>query len=285
MPYTCAESWKKTGPVEQFYDATDAAGLVYRLGMAESLYYQDTVERQRRGRPAAEQSDRRCCGGYLVWKYNDSWPQVYSAKVDYFLEPKHVYYALRRAYAPLMLSFDFDTYLYLWVINDTRQPVTGIVTVQLYHLEQNEFRKEIEREVTVHPGKSHVVVRLDQAGIRAFRKEHVLFATLTDNSGQILARANAFADIERRLTFPEATLDVTLREDAMVVTTDKFARCVTLTGDAQGDDFGWCFEDNYFDLLPGESKVVRILGKHAEGHITAKPWYSPHATTVQWKRP
>ena len=69
------------------------------------------------------------------------------------------------------------------------------------------------------------------------------------------------------------------------MTTDKFARCVTLSGDAQGDAFGWFFEDNYFDLLPGESKVVRILGHHAEGRITAKPWYSPHATTVEWKRP
>jgi hypothetical protein len=285
MPYTCAESWKKTGPVEQFYDATDAAGLVFRLGMAESLYYQDTIERQRRGRPATEQSDRRCCGGYLVWKYNDSWPQVYSAKVDYFLEPKHVYYALRRAYAPLILSFDFDTYLYLWLINDTREPVTGTVKIQLYHLEQSEFRKEIVQEVTVPPGKSNVVVRLDQAGIRAFRKEHILFATLTDNSGQVLARANAFADIERRLAFPEAKLDVQVEEGVLVVTSDKFARCVTLAGDADGNAFGWFFEDNYFDMLPGETKVVRILGRHAEGRITAKPWYSPHGAAVPWKRP
>jgi hypothetical protein len=284
MPYTCAESWKKTGPVEQYYDATSAADLVYRLGMAESQYYQDTVERQRRGRPAAEQSDRRCCGGYLVWKYSDSWPQVYSSKVDFFLEPKHVYYALRRAYAPLMLSFDFDSYLYLWVINDTRKSVTGTAKIQLYHLEANEFRKEIVREVTVAPGKSVVAVQLDQEGIRAFRKEHLLFATLTDESGRTLARANAFADIERRLTFPEAKLKVTLRDDALVVTTDKFARCVTLSGDAQGDPFGWFFEDNYFDLLPGETKVIRIHGDHAEGHITAKPWYSPHASKVQWKR-
>ena len=285
MPYTCAESWKKTGPVEQFYDATDAAGLVYRLGMAESLYYQDTIERQRRGRPASEQTDRRCCGGYIVWKYNDSWPQVYSAKVDYFLEPKHVYYTLRRAYAPLMLSFDFDSFLYLWAINDTCEPVTGTVELQLYHLEKNEFRKKIVCEITVPPGRSQVAVRLDQAGIRAFRKEHILFATLTDSSGKVLARANAFADIERRLTFPDAKLDVQLQQGALVITTDKFARCVTLSGDANGDAFGWFFEDNYFDLLPGESKVVRILGQHAEGRITAKPWYSTHATTVKWKRP
>jgi beta-mannosidase len=284
MPYTCAESWKKTGPVEQFYDATDAAGLVHRLGMAESLYYQDTVERQRRGRPATEPSERRCCGGYIVWKYNDSWPQVYSAKVDYFLEPKHVYYALRRAYAPVMLSFDIDTFITLWAINDSQEPVTGTVKIQLYHLENCEFRKEIIQEVAVAPGKSKVVVQLDEAGIRAFRKEHILFATLTEKTGQVLARANAFADIERRLTFPEARLDVKVRESALVITTDKFARSIQLEGYANGDPFGWFFEDNYFDLLPGETKVVRILGSHSSGRISARPWYSPHTTTVDWKR-
>lgn len=282
MSYTCAESWKKTGPVEQFYDATDAAGLVHRLGMAESLYYQDIVERQRRGRPAPEQSDRRCCGGYLVWKYNDSWPQVYSSKVDYFLEPKHIYYALRRAFTPLMLSFDFDSSLYLWVINDTRAPVTGTLRIRLYHLEAREFRKEVLREVTVAPGQSQVAVQLDKAGVRAFRKEHILFAELTGPLGQVLARANAFADIERRLTFPEAKLNVQVQDGALVLTTDAFARSVYLTGDAEGDTFGWFFEDNYFDLLPGETKTVRILGNHTAGQITVRPWYSPHTTTVSW---
>jgi len=285
MPYTAAESWKKTGPVEQFYDATDLAGLVYRLGMAEGLYYQDTVERQRRGRPAEEPGDRRCCGGYIVWKYNDSWPSVYSAKIDYFLEPYHAYYALRRAYAPVMLSFDIGTFLYLWAVNDSTVPVSGTVRIQLYHLEAGEFRKEIVREVTVPPGKSKVVVRLDQAGIRAFRKEHILFATLTDRSGNVVARANAFADIERRLTFPAAKLDVKVTPGGLEITTDKFARAVNLEGDANGDAFGWFFEDNYFDLLPGEKKVVRILGRHPHGRIVAKAWYSPHTTTVAWQPP
>jgi beta-mannosidase len=284
LPYTTGSSWKKTGPVEQFYDADDAAGLVYRLGMAESLYYRDTVERQRRGRPGAEPGDRRCSGGYLVWKYNDSWPQVYSAKVDYFLEPYHVYYELRRAYAPVLLSFDFDTYIYLWAVNDTRAPVSGTVRIQLYHLEQEKFRKEIIRDVTVAPGKSKVVVRLDQAGIRAFRKEHLLFATLTDASGNVLARTNALADIERRLTFPEARLTVTVEDDHLAITTDKFARSIHLDGDADGDPFGWFFEDNYFDLLPGETKIVRILGDHRSGTITARAWFSPHTTTVDWER-
>jgi hypothetical protein len=283
LPYTTSESWKKIGPVEQFYDATDAAGLVYRLGMAEGLYYQDMVERQRRGRPAADPTDHRCCDGYIVWKFNDSWPQIYSAKVDYFLEPYHAYYALRRAYAPLLLSFDIGTFICLWAVNDGTLPISGTVKVQLYHLGRNEFRKQIVRDVTVAPGKSIVVVQLDQVGIRAFRREHVLFATLTDRSGGVLARANALADIERHLAFPDAKLDVKVTHGALVIATDKFARSVTLEGEANGDPFGWFFEDNYFDLLPGEIKTVRILGQHREGRIRVKAWYSSQPTTVGWQ--
>jgi hypothetical protein len=283
LPYTTAESWKKTGPVEQFYDATDAASLVHRLGMAEALYYQDTVERQRRGRPSTDPGDHRCCGGYIVWKYNDSWPQIYSAKVDYFLEPYHAYYALRRAYAPVMLSFDIGTFIYLWAVNDGTTPVSGIVKIQLHHLEQSTFRKEIVREVTVAPGKSMVVVQLDKAGIRAFRREHILFATLTDKSGTVIARTNALADIERRLTFPDATIAVKVENGVLGISTDKFARCVTLEGDTNGDPFGWFFEDNYFDLLPGEVKTVRILGRHRQGRISVKAEYSSQPTTVDWQ--
>ncbi len=79
-------------------------------------------------------------------------------------------------------------------------------------------------------------------------------------------------------------MDVRIENGALRITTDKFARAVHLEGDADGNPFGWFFEDNYFDLLPGEEKVVRVLGTHRRGRITAKPWYSPHTTAVNWQR-
>jgi beta-mannosidase len=285
LRYTTSTSWKKTGPVELFYDATDAASLVHRLGMAESLYYQETIERQRRGRSADDPANRRRCGGYLVWKFNESWPQVYSAKVDYFLEPYHAYYAIRRAFAPVLLSFEVGNAIWLWVVNDTTAPVAGTVKVQLFHLDQNKVRKEIVREVTVAPGRSLVVVRLDEAGVTSFRREHVLNATMVDKSGNLLAQATTLTDIERRVCFPQARLCMTIRGGELVMTSDMFARTVCLEGDAQGESSGWFFEDNYFDLFPGETRTVRILGRHTVGRIVARPWYSPHAAVVEWTKP
>jgi beta-galactosidase/beta-glucuronidase len=284
LRYTTGSSWKKTGPVELFYDANDPASLVYRLGMAEALYYQDVIERQRRGRDATDATDRRRCGGYLVWKFNDSWPHIYSGKVDYFLEPYHVYYALRHAFAPVMLSFDKGAYIYLWAVNDSPRAVSGRVRIQLFHPDRNEVRKEIVRDAEVAPGKSRVVVRLDEAGIGTFRREHILHAALVDDSGRQIADAFSYGDIERRMRFPDAKLDVTVVDGVLKIRSDRFARAVTLTGDADGDCFGWFFEDNYFDLMPGETKAVRILGEHAEGRVSAKAWYSPHVTTVEWSR-
>jgi beta-mannosidase len=284
LPFTTSEASKKTGPVEQLFDATDDVSLINRIGIAEGMYYQDTVERQRRGRRATEAGDRRSCGGYLVWKFNDSWTEIYSAKVDYFLEPYHAYYFLKRAYAPVLLSFDIDTFIYLWVVNDSMETVSGTVKIQLYHLGACQFRKEIIKEISVTPGKSLVAVQLDKEGIRAFRKEHILFAKLTDKNNNIIARADSLTDIERRLNFPDARLNIKVENNSVVITTDKFARNINLEGDANGDSFGWFFEDNYFDLLPGEIKTVRILGKHPKGKITAKAWYSSNSTTIDWQK-
>jgi hypothetical protein len=283
--YMSTEGWKKTGPVELFYDADNAEQLIYRIGMAEALYYQTTVERQRRGRAATDTTDTRKCGGYLVWKYNDSWPQIYSAKVDYFLEPLHSYYTLKRAYEPVMLSFEVATYIWLWVVNDSRETIKGNVTIELFHLDQNKTRKTIERELEIKPGKSKVIVRLDEAGIGSFRREHILHASLKDASGNKITETFSLGDIERRVTFPDAKMSVSVRDGKLVLKSDKYAHSVTLQGNDNGDKSGFLFSDNYFEMMPNEEKTIEILGDKTKGSIDVKAWYSNQSTKIEWQKP
>jgi hypothetical protein len=183
-----------------------------------------------------------------------------------------------------MLSFEKGAYIHLWAVNDSPETVRGVVRIQLFHPQRNEVRREIVRDVRVAPGKSEVIVRLDEAGIGTFRREHVLYASLTNEAGQRVAECFSYGDIERRMQFPDAQLTVRVSDGQLIISSDKFARAVTLQGDADGDESGWLFADNYFDMMPGETRAVRILGDHTTGQVSAKAWYSPHTTMVQWRK-
>jgi hypothetical protein len=130
-------------------------------------------------------------------------------------------------------------------------------------------------------GQSGEVTCLDFLG--QFRTENVLYARFIDAGRGVDYTNIDYVDTDRRLVFPEAKLSLSVDGDVLSITSDRFARIVELSGDEGGDEFGWLFEDNYFDLMPGVVKKVRIGGNHEKGIIAAKAHYSPHATTLEWK--
>lgn len=274
--------WQRTKNTEKFYDADNAEDLIYRMGSAHSLHLRETVEMSRRGRPADDNSGARICKGHIVWKLNEPYPAFYSSMIDYYLEPNMSYYALRRAYEPVMLSFDIGNDINLWLINDSMDTIGGKVICSLFNPRSNEVIKEISKDVDILPDESKVIFRLDDFG--QFKREYFLYARLEDRNGNIIARTNDFVDHERYLYFPDAKLELQLENDTLIVTADRFARCIELSGDSKGDEFGWFFQDNYFDLLPGEIKKVKVLGGHKEGSIRAKAHFSTQSTCISYSR-
>jgi hypothetical protein len=273
----------RLGPVEHFYDTGDSPeGLVYRLGAGHSRYIRDEVERYRRGRPASDPDGPRRSMAHYWWKLNNTWPQVYSCVIDYFLEPNMAYYAMRRAHDPVLISFDIEDSIHVWLVNDTGTLVAGSLNFMLYDILGDKTLEKLEWEVEVGAGQSEVIADLDC--LRAFNRNHVLYASLAGKDGAEITRTSDFTDVERNLAFPEAQLSLAWQDGALEIRTDRFARCVELKGDADGDEFGWYFEDNFFDLLPHEVKRLRLLGSHRRGKITAKPWFSPHIAEVEISR-
>lgn len=287
MPQTWLERapggvWPRTKNYERFYDADNPEDLIYKLGSAHSHHLRETVERCRRGRPWYDDTGERICKGHLIWKLNEPYPAFYSSMIDYYLEPNMAYYALRRAYTPVLLSFDIGNFIHLWLVNDSTDKVEGTVVCCLFNPRTNRIMKEIKKDVSVEADESMIVCRLDEFG--QFKRENFLFAKLADKNGNIIARTNDYVDNERYLYFPDAKLQLELDNGDIIITTDQFARCIELAGDNNGDEFGWFFEDNYFDLMPWETKRVKVLGRHNEGVITAKARYSSQVARLQYKR-
>ena len=69
--------------------------------------------------------------GFLNWMFDDIWPSATWATIDYFLEPKEVYYQMKRSYAPIYASFVEDECgdTYLFVSNDTTKTIKTNIEV------------------------------------------------------------------------------------------------------------------------------------------------------------
>jgi len=246
-------SWDKVGAVEQYCDPASAEDLIRVLGIAHGEYLRQRVERQRRGVPEGAPSGSRRCWGNMVWRLNDSWPIVYWSVIDYYLEPKIPFYFLRRAYDPVLVSFErTPDWIAVWVVNDSPESVAGRLTVARRRFDGRSMG-ELSCEVELKPAEAKRCLVTTDLGPIYLRNEF-LHAKFLDKEVTYLLIG------ERYLHLPHARLRARLVGDKVEISTDVLARQVTL--EVNGVT-GAVFEDNHFDMPPGQKRTIAVV--HAAG--------------------
>ncbi len=101
--------------------------LISSSQRAQSTALQTAIEHMRRRKGRA--------GGVCLWQFNEPWPAISWAIVDYYNRPKLAYERLRDWYAPLLVSLNFpvgrrwqagDTFAAdIWAGNDSLQHFNG----------------------------------------------------------------------------------------------------------------------------------------------------------------
>lgn len=277
-----AQGHIKTGPYWEYYDADNAYDMVYRFAAAYGQEMRDGLERIRMGGPDGSTPPARRSKGHFSCKLNDTWPKVYCAVIDFFQEGFHPYYATLRGQEPVLVCFDVRDEIKLWLVNDSAEDIAGTVHFGLFDIEKNSFVLEKCFPAAMAQGTSDIVFDLND--LRFFKKSLLLYARFEDETGRTVNTSIDYVDIERHYKFPKAQLDVRVEGDELLIETDRFARCVEITGIRDGDEFGWLFSDNYFDLVPGETKRVRVVSGD-RGEITVKAHYSPHRVIIPYEAP
>ena len=260
-------SWEKIGPIEDFCDPSNAEELIRVLGTAHGEYLRERIERERRGVPDGAPDGSRRCWGNMAWRLNDTWPIIYSSVVDFYLEPKIAYYFLRRAYQPVLVSFErTPDRIFVWVVNDSAQVASGALTVRRESLE-GKLHGELSAQVEVAPGEAKRCLDLIKFGPISLRWDFLSASFAGLEASYLLIG-------ERYLNLPEAHLSVTRFDGVIEIGTDTFARQVTLQAE------GTVFEDNYFDLPPGRRRRVGLLGPEVEVEVTIKALHSNVVTVT-----
>ena len=214
------------------------------VSQAEGLKF--GIEHYRRRQPSNN--------GTLIWQFNDVWPGFTWSVVDYDAVPKAGYYFAKRAFSPVLASFQRDgDRLELWLSNSTAAPVDVRALVTLGSVDDR-FGEHSEVRATVPP--RHSVMAWHAAG--EFGADQVAWVESPD--GMFPANRLFFAEI-KDVPFLPATLDTSIVETGprcatIEVTADRYAYFVHVPTPAPGVRFS----DNYLDLRPGESRRIEVTG-------------------------
>lgn len=114
-------------------DPDDLDELIEASQRAQAAALQTAIEHMRRRKAQT--------GGVMVWQFNEPWPAISWAVVDYFRRPKLAYHLLKKWFNPLLISLDFEPGLRrqagdlfkaaMWGINDSPEEKEGEILVEL----------------------------------------------------------------------------------------------------------------------------------------------------------
>ncbi len=204
--------------------------------------------------------------GALFWMYSDCWGAIGWSIVDYYLNKKPAFYYVRRALAPLLVSFHEEEHgLTLWLTNGTLQSYECLVEYGV--LDLTDSTRQVEMLETVSSANS--ARRMTSIPLPPASREQggrlVPFAHLLVG-GQPVSRNRWFLTGFRfkDLCLPTAEIVHTLeqvgdQEFRLQLETTAFTWAVRL----QVPPGVWV-EDNYFDLLPGERREIVLRGSAAD---------------------
>ncbi|MBR6470756.1 MAG: hypothetical protein IKS83_03070 [Victivallales bacterium] len=185
----------------------------------------------------------------LFWMFNDCWPALGYALVDYCGRPKAGWYACRRVFAPVAAAIaPREDKLVFTILNDRLRAHEITARILEADTSTGQVKTRPEIAVSLPPGQN-----LDLLELPLPPTDHhtIFFLELAEN-GRRIDRARWCAGWLADLAMAPARLSYERRGDTLTV------RCHG--GIALGVAFDGAFvpEDNYFDLLPGEERALRL---------------------------
>lgn len=213
----------------------------------------------------AHHRDMPHCMGTLFWQHNDCWPVASWSSRDYYGRWKAVHYFAKKAYDKILVSpyLDGDK-MTITLISDLLQPVKGTLIVKVMTL-NGQILQETKEEITAKANTSASVFNKPVAELlKGENKSNAIVSVTFTTSGKTYSNVGFFAK-QKDMNYEKETIARMVAPAAggykVTLTAQKFARAVFMS--LKGiDNF---FEDNYFDLLPGESKTIFVSTTLSQG--------------------
>ena len=230
--------------------------------------------------------------GIVNWMLNSAWPSMYWQLYDWYLVPTAGYYGVKNACAPVQLIYNYGE-REVWVVNDAVPEAYYSATVtyldkdsKLVSRNDYRFRSKARRPFvleTLPEGEGFLSLELRNSDGKVVA--HNFYCVPANGGEYVWDKADwwgipmtGYADLSFVTNLPKATVEMTkeVTEDGVLVKVENKSGVVAYQiilkakckcGKLKGGDI---WEDNFFSLLPGETRTVLCKAKEAD--ITIEGW-------------
>lgn len=232
-------------------------------------------------------SHRERCAGSTYWQINDTYPTISWATLDYYGRWKGAHYVVKRSYGKVIsyVETGADRVARLYVSSDETRPLK--LTCRLELIEQGKGVLHTEcREISAEPLASTCVAAFKIQEMKELRSRECYLhyeiqceEEVIDSGNRLLERPKKFHFLDPHLTsYVEETEEQERADEGktgesrvkkqfrITVKAQQFARRVAI----EFTDADVILSDNYFDLLPGESKTVWVEEIRSEKEVNQK---------------
>jgi len=202
--------------------------------------------------------------GTLFWMYSDSWGATSGWTIlDYYLNRKPSFYAVRRAFAPLMVSFkEEENGLSVWVANDTLADARGVLEYGWGTFESPDLHVLGRERVVARANCSQKLVHLLLIDLSQQERQRRYYWVRYLEGDRVVSQDCHFLATWKDLSLRPVSLERSLQPlggaYVLSIRTDRFAWGVWIEHEPKVS-----VSDNFLDLLPGEVREVTVRGPKA----------------------
>ncbi len=238
---------------DQFGPVKNTEDLCYlsQLNQAEAMRI--AIESQRR--------QARFCMGSLYWQLNDVWDGASWSTLEHNGTWKAAHYALNRLYSQnLLITETKNDTVAVYFQSDNTNGSHGTLQIEVMDFKGRRLGNyKTEAGVGYLVAEKYFEMSLKQLLRNQDPEEFLMHITLSDGDS-VLASANHFFVAPKDLNLPDVKISYNLESSdtttVIRLKSETLAKGVMM----EFENTPGHFSDNYFDLLPGEAKVVRFDG-------------------------
>lgn len=209
-------------------------------GITQGILYQELAEAMR---------IKEYGSGFLIWMFNDAWPETGWTVLDYYLNRKISYYYLKRAFQERrMVLRSGEKGTELTVFNELPE---DLCTEIIYGRSDFSGKCQTEEALTVH-----IPAHAKKTFLLHPEEKEGTFFVYARTADTVLEPCTDLRSYFRRYDLSSPVLSyrmIQTEEDCRVeIEAETYIPCVILETDRKAQEYS----DNYFPMLPGEKRTV-----------------------------